>query len=118
MAGFEDRLLSRWLGQMRGQSLLLQQRAFCIHLISISPVQLILLPQPPFSLHCPHLPSSSPHSWLGPAPSPSLSSAWHLIQMADKRPPAAQVKPLIETCSLHWEVTIFHLISAKCRDNP
>lgn len=76
------------------------------------------LPQPPFPLHCPHPPSSSPHSWLGPAPSPSLSSAWHLIQTADKCPPVAQVKPLIETCSLHCEVTIFHLISAKCCDNP
>lgn len=73
MAGFEDRLLSRWLGQMRGQSLLLQQRAFRIHLISISPVQPILLLSlsPPFPSIVPICPAHHPTPGWGQHPAPA-----------------------------------------------
>lgn len=107
MAGFEDQLLPQ---------LLLQQRAFCIHLISISPMLPIVL----LSLSPPFFPPSSPTALLIPTSlsGASLSSAWHPIQTGDKCHPEAQVKLLMETCSLHCEVTIFHLISTKCSDNP
>ena len=76
MAEFEDRLLPRKLGQIRGQSLLLQQQASRIRLISTSPAQPTLLRslRPPFPSIIPKCPARSPAPCWG-QPQPELSPA-------------------------------------------